>query len=171
MNFLRKFVLPVAGVAAIAILIAIASPRAAHAVAAALVQIVNTPANAVPATLSPPASQLYRNFCQGQFRGIAASCSLVTVPAGQTLFVETVSLDIAANPGSDLLAVLYGTSTGAVLNVPLYLQSNALTEWFGTVAARVSFLAGETPTCQVRATAPDQHFFSCSVFGYTVAAQ
>src|SRR5579871_298652 len=98
----RKFLLPVAGVVAAAAIVTIISPRAVHAITAAMVQVVNTPTNALPTVHAPAASQLYSSYCYGSFSNPypnSASCQLAAVPAGQSLVIETVSTAISPDKG------------------------------------------------------------------------
>jgi len=177
MNFIRKFVLPVAGVAAVALLIAIASPQAVHAITAALVQIANTPTTAVPAIQAPAESQIYRNLCSVFPNGSThMECTLPSVPAGQTLFLETVSIDARSDPGlTPYIAYLTQFPNGIrALNVPMSapITAEGVANSAGTVGGRVSFPAGSAPTCDVWFTG-DVHSGSmyCHAFGYLAPAQ
>jgi hypothetical protein len=170
-NFVRKSLFPLAGLAAILLIITIASPRALRAVVATLVQVVNTPTSAVPVVQAPAASQLYENSCTGTFGGgVTTSCSLPAVPAGQTLFIESVSFSSVPVSGSPAFTELYNVSSGAVyLYVPM-LQQPAF-GFTGTVAARTAFPAGQTPGCSQEVNAPSTGSVTCLVFGYLAPAQ
>ena len=77
MNLLRRFSFPIVGFAVMALLLTLAAPRAAHAVVAALVQVVNTTANpAVTQDTSKQASQILTLSCrlQGSSTPSALSC-------------------------------------------------------------------------------------------------
>ncbi len=67
MNLFRKFSFPIVGFAVLAVLLTLAAPRAVHALAAALVQVVNTTANpAITQDTSRQASQIVTLLCQTQ---------------------------------------------------------------------------------------------------------
>jgi hypothetical protein len=174
MNFGRKFVLSVVGVVAIASLIAIVSPRAVQAVAAALVQVTNTPTNAVPALLAPAASQIYQSYCFSGFGSTpSAKCYVTQVPAGQTLFVETVSIETTTENGNDPLAVAL-TGTGSYLFVPMIKQgsSGAWDIFVGTVGARMPYKQGANPFCSADLNSNSAAgVMQCSVYGYLAPAQ
>jgi hypothetical protein len=76
MNQLRSFFVPVGGLAILALLLTLAAPRAVHAIAAALVQVVNTTANpAITQDTSKQASQI-----------VTLTCNPAPVPAIFTCF-------------------------------------------------------------------------------------
>jgi hypothetical protein len=169
--FLRKSLLPAAGVVAVALLIAVASPRAVHAVAAALVQIVNTPATAVPILHAPAASQLYNHSCVVSFSGNSSSyCHLPTVPTGQTLFVETVSFWGHIGVGTGVYEAYLGNGTAdGLLYVPVSQQYPGFVE--GTLSAKAFYGAGSTPMCSMSLDQTTGNNFRCYVFGYLAPAQ
>ncbi|MCX6627700.1 MAG: hypothetical protein NTW28_08740 [Candidatus Solibacter sp.] len=172
MNFVRKSVLPVMGVAAIALLITIASPRAVHAIVAAMVQVVNTPTNAVPTMQAPAASQRYRSWCQKKFNyDLGGFCYLDPVPAGQTLFVEAISIKTEA--GNDLSTGRFysGNELGGGFAVPMFQQGSSNT-FVGTFAGRISVSASQQPSCLAMfATAQPSGNMECLVYGYLAPAQ
>lgn len=103
-TLLRKAIVPILGVAVVVLVVLLATPRAAHAVVAALVQVVNTSANPVPTTtpthLGVPLGSLVTLNCLNSgttcssFRQIDASGNQAatdyTIPAGQTLIITDV---------------------------------------------------------------------------------
>ncbi|MBV8729800.1 MAG: hypothetical protein JO336_08315 [Acidobacteriia bacterium] len=170
MKLMRKFVLPAAGAVAVAFLFAIASPRAVHAVVAALVQVTNTPTNAVPAVQAPAASQLYRGSCSVEINGDQfPRCSFPQVPTGQTLFVETVSVS-AITSETPLITQLVDQNGDSVF-VPMTNQGEG--NFLGTVGVRASFLSGVTPVCLVQLSSAVRNggLLACNVFGYLAPAQ
>lgn len=127
MNILRKIAFGIGAVTLIGILAAIATPRAAHAVANLLVTVTNTSSNPVPTLGSaPPAAQALRrgpSVCEFSPFNNVASCDALgvfAVPANAVAVVEyvsgwcdapagsitTVDLDL----GGDSLVVLPGPS-------------------------------------------------------------
>lgn len=177
MNFVRKALLPTAGVAAIVLIVSLASPRAVHAIAAALVQVVNTPANAVPTMLAPAASQLYQSSCTGQSGGYAnAFCLLDPVPAKQTLFVEAVNMIAYAESGNSPIQPYFSAAGNFDWSkpgnhfIPLFAQGSGL--WIGNLAGRVYSSATVRPGCYVYfASNSTGGTVICQVSGYLAPAQ
>jgi len=67
MRFAKRLLMGV-GAAVLAGLLGVAiAPKAAHAVVAALVQVVNTPTSAIPTVLAPAASNIYISSCSGLY--------------------------------------------------------------------------------------------------------
>jgi hypothetical protein len=103
-TLLRKAIVPLLGFAVVVLILLLATPRAAHAVVAALVEVVNTSANPVPVTtpthLGVPLSSLVALNCItsgtscSSFRQIDASGNQAatdyTIPAGHTLILTDV---------------------------------------------------------------------------------
>ncbi|MFY9801946.1 MAG: hypothetical protein WA211_15485 [Candidatus Acidiferrales bacterium] len=87
MKALRRMLLTVATVIAVAAAVSLAVPRAIHAVAAALVRDVDNAAR-----------QPFRANCQSNNPGSTA-CDLVTVPSGQELVIQGVTFDVLVKPG------------------------------------------------------------------------
>jgi len=117
MNLLRKFFVPVGGFAIMAILLTLAAPRAAHAVVAALVEVVNTTANpAITQDTSKQASQIVNLYCPSASSTLmpcyqldedgVLSVTQYTVPA--TSHYVCTSIDFQSNgleTGGNLLAL------------------------------------------------------------------
>lgn len=103
MNLLRKLLSALGGVFLAALLLAALAPRAARGVAAALVQVTNTTSNPVP-TISAdnPAKHPFQSLCIGQSSSGDASCTL-TVPAGQELVIQGVTIRAFLNPAAGQL--------------------------------------------------------------------
>jgi len=96
---LPKSVLSFGAVALVASALTLAVPRAAHAVAAALVQVTNTAANpAITQSVPSQAAQLVEltNNSGGQgtstFTGLTPNFSGSAVPAGQSLVITSVDI-------------------------------------------------------------------------------
>lgn len=151
------------------------APRAAHALVATLVQVVNTPTNAVPTVQAPAATQRYHSQCsENGYQQTYAQCDLQPVPAGQTLFVESVSLAGAAGDAEspDLYAgVFYTDEYGVNFQMPM-LQQGSANMWVGNFAGRISIVATKTPSCGVFfRSSKNFAAVSCSVYGYLAPAQ
>ena len=181
MKVLRRFVLPAAGVVAVAMLIAIASPQAMHAVTAAVVQVVNTPTNAIPTMVAPAQAQIYESTCNTGFGPLGCELDHVT---GQTLIIESVSIQATTDQGVGVAeAVVSFPKPGAShtfmsVYVPMFQQANTSSgsqAFAGNVGARaIDAVAPGTTSdlvCWVSTSAPSSGGYSCSVFGYLVPAQ
>lgn len=180
MKTARRFLLPVSAMAVLAIAFALVNPKAVHAVAAAFVQVANTPANAVPMMAAPAQSQLYHSACSASYAGQYQSyCTLTPVPAGQTLFIETVSVFSESDVGRDPILVRVGPhlqpdNTNALLYVPLFQQKSLqnFDNFVGIVSARVAVSAADLPQCGAMLSGTSNNgFLTCEVSGYLAPAQ
>ena len=174
MRLVRGMLLGIGALALIALLTTAIAPRAVRAAAEALVQVANTPTTAVPAVEAPAASQIYYGHCEGLFNDSNfAGCSLPPVPSGQTLFIETASMQTIPSIGgnaptqSDVVPSLFDAP---VLFLPMALRAGGYYD--GTVGVRVPFPAGSQPWCQnYVASGGDYGFMQCAVWGYLAPAQ
>ncbi len=177
MRLIRKLVLPVAGVVGAVAIVTIISPRAVHAITAALVQVMNTPTNAVPTTLAPAFTQTYAANCSSNYNGGQyAQCSLPQVPAGQTLFVETVSLYSVSNHGVGPTVAQVASGGSAGFLVPMAQQlseaGSNLDFYVGTLSARMAIGPQFMPGCYMALSAASTAGrFDCGVMGYLAPAQ
>ena len=93
MNVLRKAVTTLGGIFLGGILIAALAPKATRGVAAALVQVVNTPSNPVATAESLGAANIVQVLCEvasGAGGGPTDSGICYTVPAGKRLIIENL---------------------------------------------------------------------------------
>jgi hypothetical protein len=180
MNLLRKAFLPLSGVAVIALVLLVAGPRAVHAITATLVQVVNT----VPVVTAPSAPLLYESNCVGAFGGTQeGSCSFQTVPAGNTLFIDAVSIYLnSLETGVGVqwsLLLTYNTGSsypegqgptqGSALFVPLTKTANGFGQnYVGTITSASVWSANSPATkCQILLNGEsDTGEFSCNVWGH-----
>jgi len=190
MNLPRKALVPLAGAAIIVLVLSIGGPRAVHAVVATLVQVVNTPSSPVFNVAAPAANQLFASGCRHVFASATkASCSLDPVPAGQTLFIETISYNIEeavnglgttpfesvsfAPQGGEVNGTLFLAPTVVgVVSIPgSGLPANTAI-FHATASVRVGVMAGIMPMCSVTllAASPTGGFF-CYINGYLAPSQ
>ena len=174
MKFAQRLFMGIGGLAAAAALLAVVAPKAAHAVTATLVQVVNTRSAPVPnQDVDSPGRHPFQQVCSGtgtQSNGIIF-CEFPLVPPNEEVVVQTVS------------AVLYGTTAtpyftqlttigGANLintNIPMiaqgfgwYVGTQPLTQYIdplSTNASCTSYTNIVSPTV----------LFTCSITGYTVS--
>jgi len=182
MNLLRKVVVPFMGVAVIALLLLVAAPRTAHAVVSTLVSVVNT----VPIVVAPSAPLLYESNCSGAFfGGQEASCNFQAVPAGNTLFIDAVSIlgywesglapqhtwVLTYNTGSSYPEgqATAGGSQGVALYVPMTRAgTDVLDNFVGTLTnASVWTASSPVPKCQVLLNGMSTDgVTSCTIWGH-----
>jgi hypothetical protein len=128
MTFLKRFVMGIGGIAMLAALLQLATPKAVHAVVSALVTVANTTSNPVP-TIGPSDAlsqnvELYGNAYPypdpGESvylrnpDGTGASTPFV-VPDGQTLVITDVDFDsLSASATTENLLELRLSSTGKI---------------------------------------------------------
>lgn len=179
MNFAKRMLM-VAGAGALAGILAIAvAPKTAHALVAALVQVTNTPSNAVPVMYAPAASNVYFATCEGFFSGSSSSsCTMPPTPADRTLVIEAASIITQTGVGSDPSnAVIYASGDGPFFSIPMQLQSpqNLIDDYTGQLQGRITIPAiagfGLTPSCEVvLGKNSSLGEFYCTISGYTIAA-
>jgi hypothetical protein len=95
---------------------AVVAPKAAHAVTAGLVQVVNTSANPVPnRDQDNPAQQPFQFLAQPDTRGTGQNQveTDFNVPAGKRLVIEYVSAGIAAGTGRVTVETIAGGNLAA----------------------------------------------------------
>jgi hypothetical protein len=107
MSLLKRFLAGVGGIAILAFALQLAAPRAVHAVAAALVQVTNTPSSpAITQDVSNLASTKVNLSCNPTCVQIFPDGTVArgdfSVPAGQSLVINTVQLN-ASGAGTTLL--------------------------------------------------------------------
>ena len=90
MKSMRKALSALGGIFLAALLIAALAPKATRAIAAALVQVVNTASNPVVTTDSLGTATLFQVTCSLQGAGAPSSDACFTVPAGKRAIVENV---------------------------------------------------------------------------------
>jgi hypothetical protein len=173
----NRFVQAAAALGVLATL-ALVTPRAAHALAAALVQVTNTSANPVPnQDVDAPGRHRYQSTCvtnTGDSLGKQFVCSLSAVPANTELVLQTVSI-LAETPNPPAIGQLE-TTAGGVVSVAAFPVVNSGFSEFGTAIATatqpLTLYAdpGTQPECSVTvASAPAIPAMTCTVSGYTVS--
>jgi hypothetical protein len=175
MRVVKGTLLGIGALALAALITTLIAPKVVHAAAEALVQVANTPTTAVPAVEAPAASQIYYGACSVVLNnGYVALCSLPPVPSGQTLFVETVSMQMVPSLAGNM-PTQSDIQVPAILGSPYLfvpLVQRASGYYDGTAAVRVPFPAGAEPWCQSwLARGGDYGFMQCAVWGYLAPAQ
>jgi hypothetical protein len=157
MNLIRKTLTLLGTITLLALLLAALAPRAARGVAAALVQITNTSANAVPTVSGPGNFPFTANLCSPGTVTCGALPSSFTVPATTSTGASVRRLVIEQFSGSCFdndFAVLFvqapsdhfGVSTGDTFFFPTGAGSpffNASTHIYADAGTLVGASSGE----------------------------
>jgi hypothetical protein len=142
MKLLRKVLVPVAGVAVVSLVLLLAGPRAAHALAATLVQVTNTPLAPVPnADVNTPGDEPFQthicaSFPTGSFPCASTTPESFAVPSitsdGFTvkrLVIENISgfCGVSGEQGITLVQLGFSTSANTVNGLNLALLVPTMT--------------------------------------------
>jgi hypothetical protein len=165
---LPKSVVSFGTVALVAGVVMLAVPRAAHGIAAALVQVTNTSANPV---LNQDVDALGRHPFMSSCSG-PNSCSLSTVPPNRELVIQTISVAINIPPSAPPAIAELETVTGGTFGVPAQFPVVSTIEGVGFALQSITAYAdpGTTPICTF-ATMPSLvgANIACTISGYTVS--
>jgi hypothetical protein len=177
-KFLNKRFVQAGAALGVVTTLAMVTPRAAHAVAAALVQVTNTSANPVPnQDVDAPGRHIYQSTCTtatGDSFGKQFVCTLSAVPANRELVIQTVSI-LAETPNPPAIGQL-GTTGGGVGAIVGFPVVNSGFSEFGTAIGSATHPLtlyadpGTQPECSITvASAPAIPSMICTVIGYTVS--
>ena len=166
---LPKAFVSLVAVALIACGLTLAVPRAAHAVAAAMVLVTNTAANPVPnQDVDAPARHAIAEGCSGQ-----SSCQFSPVPAGQELVIQTLTIQFLLGSSTSLTQILdLRTVTGGanllIAAFPVPIGSNLLGPSGSATHSLTAYAdPGTAPMCELDTTV--NSFITCAITGYTVS--
>lgn len=165
---LPKSVVSFGGVALLATVLTLAVPRAAHGIAAALVQVTNTAASPV---INQDVDALGRHPFTSSCSG-PNICFFATVPAGRELVIQTLSVGISIPASVPAAIAQLQTTTGGTVGNPVQFPVASQIEGFGFALQSFTAYAdpGTTPACTfltmpglVGAT------IGCTITGYTIS--
>lgn len=172
MKFTQRLFMGIGGLAAAAALLVVIAPKAAHAVTATLVEVVNTRSTPVPnQDVDAPARHPYQFGCTvfGTDQNQAISCQMPATPPNTELVIQNVSMvmfnAVPVYPAQFITQVGGATNTTYVLLAAqsslAYVASQPLIQYSDP---------GTRPSCffQANSSNPDLGL-SCSVTGYTVS--
>jgi hypothetical protein len=114
MRLLKQAMGVLATLVVVLVIAALVMPKAAHGIAATLVQVVNTSANPVPVqeTRSPALNSFTQNAnCQFLTGSRCFNFQFFSIPPGRVAVVESISSQCAVDPGTS--AMLFVDYTGA----------------------------------------------------------
>jgi hypothetical protein len=136
---------------------------------------------ALTRSVDEPARHPFTTSCSDSETGASASCSTPSIPAGEEVVIETISISAAAEPGNSALFVQVLTAAGGnTLRLPLNSlfddgvgqPSNAVFE--GAQALRLYADPGSVITCfgETQHANPHVEFtLFCAISGYSVKLQ
>ena len=176
MNIIRKAFTTLGGIFLAALLITALAPKAAHGIAAALVQVANTTANPVPISDVAPL-QPFQGRCNagdGAVTSARDQCS-ISIPSGKRLVVQSVSLEVEVTDSSS--AVVLGEFTSATSSVAQPTNFYVAVPHMGISQFGISAFAmsqelhsyvDQALGCAVIFNKPNVDTLNCSVAGYLV---
>jgi hypothetical protein len=170
MKLVQRLFMGVTGLAATAALLVLIAPKAAHAVTATLVEIVNTRSTPVPnQDVDAPGRHPYQQTCfsssnqQGE-----VNCTMPAIPPNTELVIQNVSMLVNLT-SAPLYSRLITVGGGVNLNtyIPLvaqssyYMASQPLTQYEdpGYAAICDSTTTNTSPSVQL----------TCTITGYTLS--
>jgi hypothetical protein len=170
MKFVQRLFMGIGGLAAAAALLAVLAPRAAHAVTATLVEVVNTRSTPVPnQDVDHPGRHPYQQSCNSGGNPVQngfMSCQMPAVPPNTEVVIQNVSVDINLAPGPQQFGFLL-TQGGGVGAETLFPLVSVAGRYIGNQPTTQFADPGTQPACAAAVTASG--FFECFVTGYTVS--
>lgn len=148
-------------------ILTLVAPKAAHAIVATAVQVVNTTASPVPnKDVDQPARHAFTQYCSG-----SDGCTMTPpVPAGNVFVVQTENIQFSFSGGNPVNIALYGVTTNS-FNTSIALPAVAVANDAGGFLAdsnRTFYQdAGSTPLCQ-GVVVGSSYGLSCYASGYLV---
>jgi hypothetical protein len=169
MKFVQRLFMGIGGLAAVAALLTVVSPKA-HALAATLVEVVNTRSSPVPnQDVDHPGRHPYQQNCisSGNQNGYV-SCNMPTTPPNTELVIQNVSMviNLTSAPLYSRFLTL-GGGTGLETYIPLVAQSS---NYMASQPLVQYSDPGSTPLCDSTTNDTSQSLrLTCTITGYTVS--
>jgi hypothetical protein len=164
MRFVQRLFMGIGGLAAAAALVTMVSPKA-HALAATLVEVVNTRSTPVPnQDVDAAGRHPYSQTCQSTGSGGLFGCMMPVTPLNIEVVIQNVSVSFTG--GFPAQATLVSSSGGQI--VPTFIPLVALGGQSFAVSQPITQYIdpGTEATCY----GPDGFStFSCTISGYTVS--
>jgi hypothetical protein len=164
MTKLPKSLLSFGAVALAAGVLTLAFPRAAHAVAAALVEVTNTRSNPVPnQDVDAPGRHPYQQSCSTT----SITCFMPVVPPNTEVVIQTVSMTFSGGTPGSLILSSVGGGVGVNTYIPLVAEPD------GTFAVTQPLTQyadpGGSASCSDSTIAHSAGSFTCTITGYTIS--
>jgi hypothetical protein len=164
MNRLPKSLLSFGAVALAAGVLTLAFPRAAHAVAAVLVEVTNTRSNPVPnQDVDAPGRHPYQQSCSTT----SITCFMPVVPPNTEVVIQTVSMTFSGGTPGSLILSSVGGGVGVNTYIPLVAEpdgSFAVTQPLTQYAD-----PGGSTSCSDSTIAHSAGSFTCTITGYSIS--
>jgi hypothetical protein len=164
MNRLPKSLLSFGAVALAAGVLTLAFPRAAHAVAAVLVEVTNTRSNPVPnQDVDAPGRHPYQQSCSTT----SITCFMPVVPPNTEVVIQTVSMTFSGGTPGSLILSSVGGGVGVNTYIPLVAEpdgSFAVTQPLTQYAD-----PGGSASCSDSTIAHSAGSFTCTITGYSIS--
>jgi hypothetical protein len=171
MKFVQRLLMGIGGLAAAAALLTAVSSKA-HALAATLVEVVNTRSTPVPnQDVDAPGRHLYQFSCLavGTDQNDALACQMPAVPPNTELVVQNFNMVLFNMV--PVYPALFSTHVGAAITGTSFLlaQQSSLTYVANQPVTQYSD-PGTTPVCTFQGTTSNSNAqMTCTVTGYTVS--
>ena len=163
-----KSVVSFGAVALVALVATLAFPRAAHGIAAALVQVTNTADNPVQnQDVDALGRHPFMSSCSGD-----DSCTLSAVPVGKEWVIQTISVAISIPTNSPPAIAELETVTGGATGIPVEFPVVSVISGFGYALQSVTAYAdaGSAPVCTfVPSPLLKGANIACSISGYAIS--
>lgn len=169
MKFVQRLFIGIGGLAAAATLLAVLAPKAAHAVTATLVQVVNTRSTPVPnQDVDQPGRHPYQQMCFSSInQGGTISCAMPAIPPNTELVIQTVSMIVTATTPPLYTQLI---TIGGGVNMNAYVPLVAQTSYYMATQSLTQYSdPGFPPTCATQPTGTSSAGLTCSIAGYTVS--
>jgi len=165
MTKLPKSILSFGAVALAAGVLTLAFPRAAHAVAAVLVEVTNTRSNPVPnQDADAPGRHPYQQSCSAF---VKVTCFMPVVPPNTEVVIQTVSMSFSGGTPGSLILSSVGGGVGVDTYVPLVAEPD------GTFAVTQPLTQYADPggsiSCSNSIINHAAGSFTCTITGYTIS--
>jgi len=169
MKFVQRLFMGIGALAAVAALLTVVSPKA-HALAATLVEVVNTRSTPVPnQDVDHPGRHPYQQSCFSNVnQGGIVDCIMPTVvPANTEVVIQTVSMILGAStPPQYSQLITFGGGTALDTYIPLVAQTNY---YMATQPLNQYADPGSQIECATALTGTGAGGFTCAIAGYTVS--
>ncbi len=170
MKFVQRLFMGIGGLAAGAALLAVVAPKAAHAVTATLVEVVNTRSTPVPnQDVDHPGRHPYQQSCFSNVnQGGLVNCTMPTVvPPNTEVVIQTVSMILGTSaPPQYSQLITFGGGTAFDTYIPLVAQTNY---YMATQSVNQYADPGSQIECAAALTGTGAGGFTCAIAGYTVS--
>lgn len=169
----KRILLAIGTIGAVAMLLALAAPKATHALVAALVQVTNTSSNPVPVT-EVGGLQPFQAECFADASGFDTPDCFVSVPPGKRLVLQMVSVFGVVDSGVGVrnadVQYVGGASPHELQFDLAFTTATATRNTFARSQPMTAYVDPDSSLhCVIfESAASNVNFFNCSFVGYLV---